>query len=299
VIQTTKKLIVIGGATATGKTTLAIQLAKHYNTEILSADSRQFYKDMSIGTAKPNPLELSEAKHHFIDNLNVVDHYSVGDYERDATALLNNLFKNHDILIMVGGTGLNIKAVCEGLDSYPNTPIELRTQVELSYSEHGIQYLQNELKRIDPLYYQEVDINNPHRLIRAITVFRASGRTFSEFRGQAKPLRPFTPIYFNLEMERQLLYDRINTRVDKMIASGLLEEVTNLIPFRNCNALQTVGYKELFDYLDGKCEWAKAIDLIKQHTRNYAKRQVTWFKKDKHWKSISAGNLEEIVEMVS
>lgn len=274
-----KKLLVIGGATASGKTALAIRLAQHFHTCILSADSRQFYKEMNIGTAKPTTTELAAASHHFINHLSIQESYSVGDFEREAIHLLRQLFENQDVVILVGGTGLYLRAVCEGIDELPTTPLSIRQDLEQVYQREGIEPLQNELKTNDPIYFETVDRQNPMRLIRALSVIRATGQPFSAFRTGEKAARFFTPIYVKTELPRPILYERINQRVDIMLENGLLEEVERLLPFKQLQALQTVGYQEFFDYFEGKTTFAQAVELVKQHSRNYAKRQETWFRK--------------------
>ncbi len=281
-----KKLIIIGGPTASGKTDCAIQLAQHFGTEILSADSRQFYKEMSIGTAKPQLSDLAKAKHHFIGNLSIHDAYSVGDFERDALAVLETIFETHDTAIMVGGTGLYIRAVCEGLDEFPDVPLSIRDEFEAIFKNQGIEPLQKLLQEVDYEYFIQVDIHNPIRLIRALSVWKASGQPFSSFRSGNKVERNFTPIYIALDLPREVLYDRINRRVDLMMAEGLLEEAKSLHPFKDLNALQTVGYTELFAHFDGEMTLDEAVDKIKQHTRNYAKRQMTWFRKNDFWQRV-------------
>lgn len=293
------QLIVIAGPTASGKTDLAIGLAKHFHTEILSADSRQFYREMNIGTAKPGPDELIAISHHFINSLSIIDDYNVGNFETEALDLLHRLFRDADHVIMAGGSGLYIRAVCEGLDVFPDVPVELRNQLEKEYLEHGIERLQHELRLTDPGYYQQVDLNNPHRLIRALSVIRVSGIPFSTFRKQNRVPRDFQPVYILLEPEKEELYSRINQRVDQMMDKGLLEEASLLYPYRHLNALQTVGYTELFSYLDQKISLDEAVELIKQHSRNYAKRQLTWFRKDPHWQSFRPGMLTEIIEYIN
>ncbi len=294
-----KYLIVIGGPTASGKTALAIQLAQHFFTEILSADSRQCYREMAIGTAKPSEEELATAKHHGIDNLSIHDTYSVGDFERDALAILDSIFEKNQYAIMVGGTGLYIKAVCEGLDVFPDTPLSIRTEFEALLEMRGIEYLQKMLQEVDNDYFMQVDINNPNRLIRALSVWKASGKPYSHFLSGNKNQRTFTPIYICVDLPRATLYERINKRVDIMMAHGQLEEAQHLLPYKNLNALQTVGYAELFDYFEGKMTLPEAIDKIKQHTRNYAKRQVTWFKKDSHWRYFALGNITGITDYIT
>lgn len=274
-----KKLIVVVGPTAVGKTALAIALAKHYRTEIISADSRQFYKEMSIGTAKPDAAELIEVKHHFIDSHSIEEEYSAGDFERDALRLLHTLFKEHDRVIMVGGSGLFIRAVCEGLDNLPKAPPAVREALNDTFAREGIEPLQRRLSEVDPAYYGSADIRNPQRVIRALEVFEATGQPFSSFRIKAQSERPFESIAVGLNTERERLYERINLRVDKMMEAGLLDEVRTLKDYRDKPALLTVGYAELFDFLDGKHTLNEAVTQIKQNSRRYAKRQITWFKK--------------------
>jgi tRNA dimethylallyltransferase len=280
-----KTLLVIAGPTASGKTAAAIRLAQEYKTVILSADSRQFYREMAIGTAKPTQAELAAAKHYFIDSHSVTETFSVGDFEKEGLVLLDELFKDHDIVILVGGSGLYIKGLCEGFDDIPQADVTIREQLNAEYAEKGITTLQDELKAVDPAYYAEVDINNPQRIIRALEVYRSTGKPFSSFRKSTVNNRPLNVLKIGLDLPREVLYNRINLRVDDMIKQGLTNEVANLIPHRNLNALTTVGYRELFDYFDGKTDLTKAIELIKQNTRHFAKRQMTWFRKDQaiHW----------------
>lgn len=289
-MQVQKQLIVIGGATATGKTATAIEVARHFQAEILSADSRQFYREMSIGTAKPTHDELAQVPHHFINSLSVEDEYSVGDFEADALVLLQKLFEKKDIAVLVGGSGLFIRALCEGLDEFPEVPKAVTEAVEAKLKNEGINALQAELKTLDSAYYEQVDLSNPHRLIRALSVCRASGQPFSSFRTQQRKQRFFEPIYVLLELERPILYERINQRVDEMMRLGLLEEARQLYPKRHFNALQTVGYQELFDFFDNKCTLEEAVEKIKQNSRRYAKRQSTWFRKDPHWQAFTPQN---------
>ncbi|MGF7079895.1 tRNA (adenosine(37)-N6)-dimethylallyltransferase MiaA [Mucilaginibacter sp. UYCu711] len=279
------KLIVIAGPTASGKTAAAIKLAQHYKTAIISADSRQFYREMAIGTAKPNWLELAAAKHYFIDSHSVTEPFSVGDFEKQGLALLDELFQSHNIVILVGGSGLYIKALCEGFDDMPQADVTVREQLNTEFALKGIAALQDELKTADPAYYDEVDLQNPQRIIRALEVYRSTGKPFSSFRKSTINKRPFDTLKIGLDLPRAVLYDRINQRVDEMIKDGLVEEVKELIPYRSLNALNTVGYSEVFDYLDNKTDLNRAIELIKQNTRHFAKRQLTWFRKDKtiHW----------------
>lgn len=282
-----KHLIVIGGATATGKTAMAIRVARHFGAEILSADSRQFYREMNIGTAKPTPEELAQAPHHFINSLTIAESYTVGDFESDALILLEKLFEKSDVAVLVGGSGLFIRALCEGLDEFPEVPQEIVIEIETMLKTNGISALQTELKALDPYYFNEVDHENPYRLVRALSVCRASGQPFSSFRKAEKKQRPFQLIYVLLDMERPVLYEKINRRVDEMMSRGLLEEARQLYPQRQLNALQTVGYQELFDFFDEKSSLEEAVEKIKMNSRRYAKRQGTWFRKDAHWQTFS------------
>ncbi len=276
-------LIVIGGATAVGKTAFAVRAALHFQTEILSADSRQFYREMQIGTAKPSKAELALVKHHFIDSLSIHDAYSVGDFERDAMVCLDKLYETHAVAVMAGGAGLYIKAVCDGLDAFPTVPEHVRKEVLDLYERQGMASLQAELKRVDPVYYDEVDTKNPARLIRALSVCRAGGMPFSSYRKQKAVHRSFEPIYVQLDHPREVLYRRIDQRVDDMMRQGLEEEARRLYPFRHLPALQTVGYQELFDYFDEKTSIETAVELIRRHSRNYAKRQLTWMRRYGNW----------------
>jgi tRNA dimethylallyltransferase len=287
-----KYLIIIGGPTASGKTSLAIELAKTYQTSIISCDSRQFFREMSIGTAKPSSEELQQAPHHFVGHLSINDTYTVGDFERDALQLLNELYKENELVIVVGGSGLYIKALCEGLDNFPEVDESIRNELETLYQQKGLSALQTELKKVDPVYYDEVDLNNPHRLIRALSVYRSSGKAFSSFRSKSKQQRPFTPVYLQIHWNRELLYERINKRVDLMLTEGLLEEARSLYPFKQLNALQTVGYQELFQYFDGKLTLDEAVELIKRNSRRYAKRQLTWNRKSGYWKQFTKDEIE-------
>jgi tRNA dimethylallyltransferase len=293
-----KYLIVIGGPTASGKTTMAIRLAQHFSTEILSADSRQFYREMSIGTAKPSLEELSQARHHFIDNLSIHDPYSVGDFEKDALSVLNTIYKKNNMAIMVGGTGLYIQAVCEGLDAFPEVPIDIRQYYETVFEKEGIEALQKELQILDNEYFMQVDKDNSKRLIRALSVCKASGQPFSSFRKGGKVDRNFDIIYIYMDVPRDILYQKINNRVDKMLAEGLINEVEKLLPYKKYNALQTVGYTELFAYFAGEISLDEAIDKIKQHTRNYAKRQMTWFRRAGHWVAFSPDDTEGVIRFI-
>ncbi|MDN3595137.1 tRNA (adenosine(37)-N6)-dimethylallyltransferase MiaA [Zunongwangia endophytica] len=280
-----KILISVVGPTAIGKTALGIHIANYFDTEIISADSRQFFKEMNIGTAVPSPEELSAAKHHFIQQISIEDQYSVGDFEKEAISKLTELFLNHDVVVMVGGSGLYIKSVIEGLDNFPDINPEIRKKLNKILAKEGLQPLQRKLQNLDPEYYANADIENPHRIIRALEICIGTGKKFSSFRNQKKSQRNFKTIEIGLTADRQIIYDRINQRVDLMMQAGLLEEAKNLYPKKHLNALNTVGYKELFSYLDNEIELDFAISEIKKNTRRFAKRQLTWFRKNDniHW----------------
>lgn len=276
-----KTLLSVVGPTAIGKTKLAILLAKHFDSEIISADSRQFFKEMEIGTAVPSQKELSSIRHHFIQHKSILDTYSVGDFERDALQLLKQLFKKKDLIIMVGGSGLYVDSVTKGLDRFPQVDSTIRQNLNHELSVNGIVPLQERLKQLDPLYYSRVDQNNAHRLIRALEICIGTGRAYSSFLNQKRKARPFKVVTLGLEADRQFLYGRINQRVDTMIDKGLVEEARNLEQFKHLNAMQTVGYQEIFDYFEGNCNLEFAISEIKKNSRRFAKRQMTWFKRDK------------------
>jgi tRNA dimethylallyltransferase len=276
-------LICIGGPTASGKTALAIQLAEKYHTEILSVDSRQFYREMNIGTAKPTQEEQDRVPHHFIDHISIHDPYDIGLFEKESMILLEDRFKHHDILIAVGGSGLYFKAMLEGIDTFPPVSPEILVQLQKEYLEKGIDHLKGQLQEVDPNYFQIVDQHNPVRLIRAISIFRETGLPFSSFRTGKKVKRFFESHCFYLSPPRAILYERINDRVDKMVQDGLIDEVRSLKEFKELKALQTVGYTELFKYFSNEYEIKEAILKIKQHTRQYAKRQLTWFNNAENW----------------
>lgn len=272
-----KILISVTGPTAIGKTKLAIALAQHFKTEIISADSRQFFKEMSIGTAVPNIEELAQAQHHFIQHKSITEQYTVGDFEREAIQKLTTLFKNKDVLIMVGGSGLYVNAVTDGLNTFPTIEPQVRERLNAELKEKGLRFIQNKLKELDPVYFRKVDIQNPQRVIRALEVCEGSGKPYSSFINKPKAERDFKVITVGLKADRNIIYDRINQRVDIMMNEGLLSEAENLLPFRENNALQTVGYKEIFKHLDGEWTLEFAVDEIKKNTRRFAKRQLTWF----------------------
>lgn len=294
-----KHLIVVGGPTASGKTALAIDIALRFSAEIISADSRQFYQEMTIGTAKPTPTELAQVPHHFINSLSIADDYSVGDFERDALSLLDQLFKNTNTAVVAGGSGLFINALCNGLDAFPDVPDTIRRELETIELERGIEALRSELQQLDPEYYLRVDRDNPARLRRALEVCRASGLPYSSFLTQPKAERPFHIHYIQADWPRDTLYQRINQRVDNMVEEGLEAEALGLLPWRNRPALRTVGYEEWFDYFDGNYTKEEAIDKIKQHSRNYAKRQLTWFRKYGTWKTYQPEPSKKILEYLA
>jgi len=283
-----KTLLVVAGPTAIGKTNLAIQLAQKHSTDIVSADSRQFYREMNIGTAKPSTVELEVVKHHLINNLSINNSYSAGQYERDALGILDTLFKTKDVAVLTGGSGLYIDALCNGIDDFPVVSKEIREELKLQFTENGIEYLKEELQKVDADYFEKVDLHNPVRIIRALEIYRQTGENYTHYlSNKQKPkLRPFKIKYFCLTMNRENLYQRINGRVDSMIEQGLVDEVKKLIPFQDNNALQTVGYKELFSHFNGKASLDEAVDQIKKNTRNYAKRQLTWFRRNPNYQWI-------------
>lgn len=293
-----KFLVVVVGPTASGKTALSIRLAKELNTEIVSADSRQFFKETTIGTAKPSDEQLQTVKHHFINSHSIHEEYNVGLYEQGALNVINKLFHKYNSVILTGGSGLYIDAVCKGFDPVPTRDTEIRKQLTELYSKEGIESLQARLRILDSEYYREIDLSNPQRLIRALEVCLITGKPYSSLRKGKHKSRGFTSIKIGLDIERRILYERINKRVDDMIASGLLLEVQSLIKYQDLNALQTVGYKELFDHYKGNLPLGKAVELIKQNTRNYAKRQLTWFRRDKDIKWFHQSQINEIMQFI-
>jgi tRNA dimethylallyltransferase len=298
-LNSKKYLVVIAGPTAVGKTDIAIKLAKEWNTEIISADSRQFYNEMSIGTAKPDPLQLTEVKHHFVGHLSIHDYYNVSRFENDALQVLNTLFGQHKIVFMVGGSGLYIDAVCRGIDDFPDPEPEYRNYLKGVYQDEGIAKLQKMLLELDPEYFATVDINNPNRLLRALEVCQVTGKKFSEQRLNSSKKRDFEIIKIGLNLLRPDLFNRIELRVDQMIEKGLVDEVRSLLPYRHLNALNTVGYKEIFEYLDSKITLQQAIVNIKTSTRRYAKRQLTWFNRTNEYKWFEPSQLNEITNYLT
>lgn len=294
-----KMLIVIAGPTAVGKTQLCVELAKELATEVISADSRQFYHELNIGTAKPTTEELQGVPHHFINSHSIDTLYSAGAFERDALDLLDKLFQTKDAVIMTGGSGLYIKAVCEGLDNLPETPPQLREQLMARLQTEGLSTLQRELELLDPAYFANNDMQNSQRVVRALEVCLFTGKPFSSFREKQSIERPFTIIEIALSRPREELYARIDARMDSMLAQGLVAEAQSLIAYRHHNALQTVGYKEVFDYLDGKYDYEEMVRLLKRNSRRYAKRQITWFMHQGNFKWFSPNDLASILSLIS
>lgn len=295
-----KTLITIVGPTAIGKTALSITLAKHFKTEIISADSRQIFKEMSIGTAKPTKEEMGDIPHHFIDAISIHDEYNAGKFEREGLAKLTELFKTHDKVIMVGGSGLYVDAICRGFDPIPEKDDSLRNSLKQQLTEEGIEVLQQQLKELDPEHYNNSDLNNGQRIIRALEVCITSGKPYSSFRKAQEKKRPFNIVKIGLTTDREVIYNRINQRVDIMIEQGLLNEVKGLHKHKHLNALQTVGYKELFDHFDSITPTLEeAIEILKRNTRRFAKRQLTWFRRDEktHW--FEPNQEEKIIQLLS
>lgn len=276
-----KFLIVVVGATAVGKTELCVDLAKYLNTEIISADSRQFYQEMRIGTAKPSDVEMKGVHHHFINNLSIESSYDVGRYEQDALIIIDQIFQKKDATILTGGSGLYINAICNGIDEMPEISSDIRRMFNELHEKKGINHLAEKLRLVDDEYYNQVDKKNPQRVIRALEVYQATGKPYSSFRKSTQVVRPFHMIKIGLHREREELYTRIDQRMDMMIDQGLFEEAESLYPHKLNNALQTVGYKEIFHFIDGMYDKKECIRLLKRNSRRYAKRQMTWFRKDK------------------
>jgi tRNA dimethylallyltransferase len=293
-----KKMVVMVGPTAVGKTALAIRVAKHFGTEIISADSRQLYKELTIGTAKPALKELSEVKHHFVNSLSIAEEYNAAQFGEEAFGLACELFEDHDYLVVCGGSGLYVRALLEGFDDIPEIPDEIRGQLQEEYEKNGLIWLQAKITEIDPLYSRQIDLQNPQRLMRALEVKMATGQSIGSFQKREKRALPFRVIKIGLELVRTELYNRIEQRLDGMIETGLFAEAEQLYPFRNHNALQTVGYQEVFDFLEGKCDQEEAIRLLKRNTRRYAKRQLTWFKRDKEISWFDPGDFETIIHAI-
>lgn len=301
-----KYLITIVGPTAIGKTALSIALAQHFKCEIISCDSRQFFKEMTIGTAVPSQEELSAAKHHFIQNKSIFENYTVGDYEKEALIKLEELYQTNDFAILIGGSGLYVDAVLKGFDEFPEISPEVRQEVNSNYEKLGIEYLQEQLKNLDPEYYQKITeenpqtLLNPQRMMRFVEVCIGAQKPYSSFLNQKKSNRNFTPILIGLDADREIIYKRINQRVDIMMEMGLLQEAQTLYPNKELNALQTVGYRELFSYFDGGFALTFAIEEIKKNTRRFSKRQLTWFKRNENTKWFDyAENRQEIFNYIN
>ncbi|MDB5199535.1 MAG: miaA [Chitinophagaceae bacterium] len=291
-----KTCLIIVGPTAVGKTSVAIELAQQFNTEIISADSRQCYKELNTGVAKPSPEQLQKVKHYFINSHSIQDEVNAKVFEEYALQKVGNIFKAHDIAVMVGGTGLYIKAFCEGMDEVPVINPAIREELVINFKNKGLDWLQTEVEKNDPIYFSKGEIKNPQRMMRALEVKLSTGKSIIEFRSHKTRERDFTIIKIGLELPKEQLHQNINNRVDDMMSNGLLDEVKNLSSFKHLNALQTVGYKELFDHLEGKISLDKAIEQIKTNTRQYAKRQMTWFKKDEEVKWVTVSNLSELYD---
>lgn len=290
--------MVIAGPTAVGKTEICLQLAEKFHTEIISSDSRQFYRETNVGTAKPSVAELEQVRHHFINSLSIFDAYDVKKFESDAIKLLGQLFVKHDIVIMTGGSGLYLDAICFGFDEIPDVNPAIRKELILDFENLGIQNLQSRLQKLDPDYFEKVDIHNPQRLMRALEVCIGTGKTYSSFRKMKKNTRPFNIILIGLEREREELYQRIEERMDRMIDQGIFEEAEKLFPYRKLNALQTVGYSEIFGFLEGNYDREEALRLLKRNSRRYAKRQMTWFKKYDNMAWFHPSDLEGITTFI-
>ncbi len=291
-------LIVVGGPTGSGKSALAVEIAKHFGAPIISTDSRQMYRGMAIGTAQPTKEELAAVKHYFIADREPEDDFNCGRYEVEALTLLDRLFAENRYVVAVGGSGLYIQALCSGMDSLPEADEELRNTLKARLESEGLESLFAELQRLDPAYAEVIDRCNPARVMRALEVCIATGKPYSEQRSGTVVERPFNIIKIATDMPRDILYDRINRRVDMMVEEGLLAEAESMYPKRHLNALQTVGYRELFDYFDGKCSLEEAIELVKRNSRRYAKRQMTWFRRDSEFRWFAPSNLSEIITYI-
>lgn len=294
-----KTILLIAGPTAVGKTALSVQLAKHFSTEIISADSRQCFKEIKIGVAKPSAEELQEVQHHFINTHSIHETVNAASFEEYALNAADEIFQQHATAVMVGGTGLYIKAFCEGMDEIPAVDEEIRKQLQHTYQQQGMEWLQQQLQTHDPLFAKEGEMQNPQRMLRALEVVLSTAQSILQFRKGEKRQRDFRVIKSGLELPREELYQRINHRVDVMMQDGLLEEARSVYPLRHLNALQTVGYRELFEYFDGKLSLEKAVDKIKQNSRHYAKRQLTWFKRDAEMKWFHPSQLQEIIQYMN
>jgi tRNA dimethylallyltransferase len=294
-----KRLIVVVGPTAVGKTALAIHLAEHFHTEVISADSRQIFKELTIGTAKPDDAELRRVPHHFINSHSIQEVYDAAQYGKDVLERIHSLFEKYDYLILCGGSGLYLKAALEGFDDIPAIPDETRDELVAQFEQHGIGWLQQKMEQLDPDHLKTIDRNNPHRLIRALEVKITTGMSIASFQTRPKLEHPFQIVKVGLELPREELYSRIDRRMDAMISLGLFEEAKKLYGFRNHNALQTVGYQEIFAYLKGQYDWAEAVRLLKRNSRRYAKRQLTWFKRDESIQWFHPEQIDAVVARCS
>jgi len=293
-----KSLVVLTGPTGIGKTAVAIKLAKYFNTEIVSSDSRQIFKELRIGTAVPTKQELSAIKHHFIQSHSITENYNASKFESEAILLLTQLFKNHDLIILAGGSMLYIEAICKGIDYMPDADPEIRTGLKRELENDGIEGLRLKLKKLDPEYYKVVDLKNPNRIIHALEICLMTGKTFSSFRTNSTKNRPFDIIKIGLNCNRNILHDEINRRVDLMVKDGLEEEARSVFPQRHLNSLNTVGYKEWFSYFDGEISRDKAIELVKRNSRRYARKQLTWFRRDSEMKWFEPNQTEQIIKYI-
>jgi len=291
-------LIIVTGPTGIGKTKLSIDLAKHFSTEILSADSRQIYKEMEIGTAVPSEDELKAVKHHFIGNVSIHDYYNVSRYENEAIALIEKLHKKHKVVILTGGTGLYINAICKGIDIMPDPDPKIREQLNNQLKTEGIEILQKQLKVLDEEYYNTVDLNNPARLIRALEICKQTGKPYSSFRKTKDKVRSFKTIKIALNTDRDILYDRINKRVNLMAEAGLIKEVKSLYQYKNLTALRTVGYQELFDAFDGEYSIEEGLERIQNSSRRYARKQISWIRRDSEYQWFEPNNTSEIIKYI-
>jgi tRNA dimethylallyltransferase len=294
----TKKLIVIAGPTAVGKTAVAIRVAHHFRTEIVSADSRQIFKELTIGTAKPDEVELATVPHHFINSHTIAQAYDAATYGEEALLVVKNIFQHHDEVVLCGGSGLYVKAICDGFDDIPPVDEAIRAELIRQFEAHGIQWLQGEMEKLDPEHYATIDKLNPHRLIRALEIKIGTGNSIATYRTNQRRQHDFSIVKIGLELPREVLYERIDTRMEKMIEAGLFEEARRMLPYRAHQALQTVGYQEIFGYFDGSYSKEEAVRLLKRNSRHYAKRQMTWFKRDEAFKWFQPDQVTEIIEYV-
>ena len=294
-----KTLIVITGPTAVGKTAISLDIAKYFGIPVINADSRQIYRELRIGTARPSEEEMKEVKHYFVGTLGIAEYYSASLYEQQVLALLDNLFQTHDYALLSGGSMMYIDAVCDGIDDIPTVDDETRETMKRRLKEEGLEALCEELKKLDPEYYEEVDRQNPRRVVHALEICTMTGKTYTSFRKRERRERPFRIIKIGLTLPREELYNRINARVDKMMAEGLLDEARQMYPLRDLNALNTVGYKELFDYFDGRWLLEEAVERIKGNTRRYARKQLTWYKKDDRFRWFHPQDKEKIINYIT